>query len=266
MRWALVLLALACGLGLLVLPAGAAPSASGSVSIVVDESVAPGDGSTAAPPAGVGSDEPIGTSDAVAVSPPASVPGTESVSVSDDVSVVPPVSIVVAESVSPSDAPAVVPPANVLAAETATVTDDVSVRAQAVADRRPPTNGGRGGRRRLRRCRAGLPPVTNGGGSLGGYTVTPHDVDRGLGRARPVACNGGTSASSPDCTNGEGIHVHGRRRRTAPDRDCRRLPRARSHRRPEARPPAASAWNAAVRRNGHRRRRQLHRRAGVGAP
>jgi hypothetical protein len=123
----LVLLALACGLGLLVLPAGAAPSASGTVSIVVDESVAPGDGSTAAPPAGVASDEPVGTSDAVAVSPPASVPGTESVSVSDDVSVVPPVTIVVDESVSPSDAPSILPPANVLAAETATVTDDVSI-------------------------------------------------------------------------------------------------------------------------------------------
>ena len=49
MRWALLLLlALACAFGLLVLPAGAASSDSGSVAIVVDESVAPGDGSTAA--------------------------------------------------------------------------------------------------------------------------------------------------------------------------------------------------------------------------
>ena len=105
MRWALLLLALACGLGLLVLPAGAVPSASSPVSIVVDESVASGDGPTATPPAGVGSDEPVGTSDAVSVSPPASVPGVESVSVSDAVTVEPPVTIVVDESVSPADAP-----------------------------------------------------------------------------------------------------------------------------------------------------------------
>jgi hypothetical protein len=43
-RRALAVLALVCGLGLLVLPAGAAPTASTAVDITVDESVATGDG------------------------------------------------------------------------------------------------------------------------------------------------------------------------------------------------------------------------------
>ena len=240
MRWALVLLALACGLGLLVLPAGAAPSASGSVSIVVDESVAPGDGSTATPPAGVGSDEPVGTSDAVSVSPPASVPGTESVSVSDDVSVVPPVSIVVDESVSPSDAPAVVPPASVSAAESATVTDDVSVGALTVAPG-PPTSvvaaAGDGSA-----AVSWLPPVTNGGGSIGGYTVTPHDVTAGSD-GTPVGV-GGTSASVTGLTNGDAYTFTV----TASNSAGPGLPSAPSSSvTPQAgsAPPAASAGNAA---------------------
>jgi hypothetical protein len=190
-RWALVLLALACGLGLLVLPAGAAPSASGSVSIVVDESVAPGDGSTAAPPAGVASDEPIGTSDAVSVSPPADVPGTESVSVSDEVSVVPPVTIVVDESVSPSDAPRIVPPASVLAAETATVTDDVSIVPTSSPTSTTVTAG-------PNPAVAGAPvqlqaAVTSTGGAVGSGSVTFEDGATPLGPPVSVDATGHAS-------------------------------------------------------------------------
>jgi hypothetical protein len=198
-----VLLALACSLGLLVLPAGAAPSASGSVSIVVDESVAPGDGSTAAPPAGVASDEPIGTSDAVAVSPPAGVPGTESVSVSDEVSVVPPVTIVVDESVSPSDAPSIVPPASVLAAETATVTDDVSIVATSSPTRTTVTAG-------PNPAVAGTPvllqaAVTSTGSTVGSGNITFEDGATPLGP--PVSVDAAGHASLTVSTLGLGSHT-----------------------------------------------------------
>ena len=203
MRRVLVLLALACGLGLLVLPAGATPSASAPVSIVVDESVAPGDGSTAAPPAGVASDEPVGTSDAVSVSPPASVPGTESVSVSDDVSVVPPVTIVVDESVSPDDAPSIVPPANVLAAETATVTDDVSI----VATSAPTTTTVTAG---PNPAVVGAPvqlqaAVTSTGGAVDSGSVTFEDGATPLGP--PVSVDGTGHASLTVSTLGLGSHT-----------------------------------------------------------
>ena len=203
MRRVLVLLALACGLGLLVLPAGATPSASATVSIVVDESVAPGDGSTAAPPAGVASDEPVGTSDAVAVSPPASVPGTESVSVSDDVSVVPPVTIVVDESVSPDDAPSIVPPASVLAAETATVTDDVSI----VATSAPTTTTVTAG---PNPAVAGAPvqlqaAVTSTAGAVGSGSVTFEDGPTPLGP--PVSVDATGHASLTVSTLGLGSHT-----------------------------------------------------------
>jgi hypothetical protein len=122
-----LLLALACGLALLALPAGAAPSASGSVAITVDESVLPGDASNTTGPAGVGSDEPIGTADAVSVTPPASVPGAEGVRIADAVSVVPPATILSNETVHVADTPSVVPPAGAAAAETARVTDEVSI-------------------------------------------------------------------------------------------------------------------------------------------
>jgi len=126
-RWGLLALALACGLGLLVLPAGAAPTASTDVTIVVDESVSSADGSTASPPAPVESAEPVGTADAVTVSPPAGVPSDEGVTVADAVSVVPPATILDEETVSSSDAPSVVPPAVVATAESASVSDDVAV-------------------------------------------------------------------------------------------------------------------------------------------
>ena len=203
MRWALVLLALACGLGLLVLPAGAAPSAAGSVAIVVDESVAPGDGSTAAPPAGVGTDEPIGTSDAVAVSPPAGVPGVESVSISDAVTVLPPATIVVDESVSPNDVPAVVPPASVLAAETATVTDDVSVVPTSSPTSTTVTAG-------PNPALAGEPvqleaTVASAGGTVGSGSVTFEDGATPLGP--PVAVDATGHASLTVSTLGLGSHT-----------------------------------------------------------
>lgn len=222
MRWALVLLALACGLGLLVLPAGAAPSSTDTVAIVVDENVAPGDGSTAAPPAGVGSNEPVGTSDAVSVSPPASVPGVESVSVSDDVTVlppativvdesvspsdapavVPPVTIVVGESVSPSDAPAVVPPVNVLAAETATVVDDVSIVPTSSPTSTTVTAG-------PNPALAGAPvqlqaAVTSARGAVGSGSVTFEDGATPLGP--PVAVDSTGHASLTVSTLGLGAH------------------------------------------------------------
>ncbi len=122
-----MLLALACGLAVLALPAGAAPSATDTVAITVDESVSSGDASNAAGPAGVASDEPIGTADAVIVAPPADVPGTEGVTIGDAVTVVPPATVASDETVHVGDTPSVVPPASAAAAETARVTDEVSV-------------------------------------------------------------------------------------------------------------------------------------------
>ena len=198
MRWGLCALALACGLGLLVLPAGAAPTASTGVSVVVDESVSSSDGSNATPPASAESDESVGTADAATVSPPVGTPSTESVSVSDDVSVVPPVSVVDDESVSPSDAPAVVPPAAVESDETATTSDAVSVVAR-VSPSGPPTSvvaaAGDGSA-----AVSWIPPATTGGGTITGYSVTPYDATTST-EGTPVAATA-TTASVTGLTDG----------------------------------------------------------------
>ena len=204
MRWALLLLlALACAFGLLVLPAGAAPADSSSVAIVVDESVAPGDGSTAAPPAGVASDEPVGTVDAVAVSPPAGVPGTESVTIGDDVTVLPPATISVDESVSPSDAPSIVPPANLIATETANITDDVSVvptsSPTTTAVTAAPNPALFGTAVQLQAT------VTSGGGAVGSGAVTFEDGTTPL--AAPVPVDAGGHASLTVSSLSLGSHL-----------------------------------------------------------
>jgi hypothetical protein len=124
-RALLLLLALACGLGLVVLPAAATRQAADPVVIVIDESVSSADGPTASGPAAVAGDEPVGTADAVNVAPPAGVPGAESVTVGDAVSVVPPAGAFGAEPVSVGDAVTVTPGAGVAAAENAVVTDEV---------------------------------------------------------------------------------------------------------------------------------------------
>jgi len=222
-RWGLVALALACGLGLLVLPAGAAPTASTGVSIVVEEGVTSGDGSTATPPAPVASDEPVGTADAVTVSPPASVPSGEGVTVADDVSVVPPVTIVDEESVSSSDAPnvvppvtildqesvsssdtpAIVPPAVVATAESATTSDEVTV----VPTSSPSTTTVTAG---PNAALAGTAvqlqaAVTSGGGAVGSGSVTFEDGSTPLGASVPVDSGGHASLSVT--TLGVGSHT-----------------------------------------------------------
>ena len=223
MRWGLLALALACGLGLLVLPAGAAPTASTEVSIVVEEGVTSGDGSTASPPASASSDEPVGTADAVTVSPPASVPSGEGVTVGDDVSVVPPVSILDEESVSSSDAPNVVPPVTILdqesvsssdapsivppavvaTAESATVSDDVAVVPTSSPSTTTVTAGPNaalaGSAVQLQAT------VTSRGSAVGSGSVTFEDGATPLGAPVPVDSSG--HASLGVTTLGVGSHT-----------------------------------------------------------
>ncbi len=226
-RWALpLLLALACGLVVLALPAGAAPTASapaeiqvdegvsstdaptatGPVAIDVDEGVSSTDAPTATGPADVGSSEPVATSDAVSVAPPASVSVGESVSIGDAVSVVPPAGVNAAESVSVGDAVSVEVPVSIPVAETADVSDEVSIVVS--GDVRPPV------------VNVSFPTPN---GSNGWFvtspvvgSVTADDATTGGSTITGITCTGATvglitglvtpSASAPVAVSSEGAH------------------------------------------------------------
>ncbi len=214
-----LLLALACGLVVLALPAGAAPIASGPaavqadeavsstdaptvagpVVINVDESVLSKDAPTATGPAGIGSSEPIATGDAVSVVPPVGVFVGESVSTSDAVSVVPPLSVTAAEPVKIVDAVTIVVPTSIPVAETAHVSDDVSIRIVASAPDAPTGVVAAAGDASA--AVSWLPPVKNGGAAISGYTVTAHDVTTSSDAT--LVTGPGTSALVTGLTNGD---------------------------------------------------------------
>ena len=193
-----LLLALACGLVVLALPAGAAPTAVGPAAIEADEAVSSSDAPAVAGPVAIVVDETVSSKDAPTAACPASIGSGEPVATGDAVSVVPPIGVFVGESASTSDAVSIVLPAGIPVAEGTTVSDDVSIRIVASAPDAPTGVVAAAGDASA--AVSWLPPAKNGGAAVSVYTVTAHDGTAGSDATLPAGQ--GTSALVTGLVNG----------------------------------------------------------------